>query len=91
MRHRGQEVVFHPIYRAQPLVGSREFFSRAFQLLGFFLQLVAVRDHKFPAHEFNSLDEVVKAFQAQGKDEPEIAAACFGCPRTCCSRSAAPI
>src|ERR1700760_1804029 len=43
-------------------------------------KLVPVRDHKFPAHEFNSLDEVVKAFQAQGKDEPEIAAACFGCP-----------
>jgi glucokinase len=43
-------------------------------------RLAPVRDHKFPAHEFNSLDEVVKAFQAQGKNEPEIAAACFGCP-----------
>jgi glucokinase len=43
-------------------------------------RLAPVRDHKFPAHEFNSLDEVVKAFQAQGKGEPEIAAACFGCP-----------
>jgi glucokinase len=43
-------------------------------------RLSAVRDHKFPAHEFNSLDDVVKAFQAQGKDEPEIIAACFGCP-----------
>ncbi len=43
-------------------------------------RLVSVRDHKFPAHEFNSLDEVVKAFQAQVKDEPEIIAACFGCP-----------
>jgi glucokinase len=43
-------------------------------------RLVSVRDHKFPAHEFGTLDEVVKAFQAQGKDEPEIVAACFGCP-----------
>jgi len=43
-------------------------------------RLSAVRDQKFPAHEFNSLDDVVKAFQAQGKDEPEIIAACFGCP-----------
>jgi glucokinase len=43
-------------------------------------RLVSVRDHKFPAHEFATLDEVVKAFQAQGKDEPAIAAACFGCP-----------
>ena len=43
-------------------------------------RLASVREHKFPAHEFNSLDEVVKAFQAQGKDEGEIVAACFGCP-----------
>jgi glucokinase len=43
-------------------------------------RLVAVRDHKFPAHEFATLDDVVKAFQAQGKDESEVVAACFGCP-----------
>ncbi len=44
-------------------------------------RLVAVRDHKFPAHEYDSLDAVVKAFQAQaGANEPEIFAACFGCP-----------
>ncbi|WP_263380426.1 glucokinase [Granulicella paludicola] len=43
-------------------------------------RLASVRDHKFPAHEYKSLDDVVKAFQAQGKDEPEIIAACFGCP-----------
>jgi glucokinase len=44
-------------------------------------KLVGVREHKFPAHEYGSLDEVVKAFQAQGgKDEPPIFAACFGCP-----------
>jgi glucokinase len=43
-------------------------------------RLVKVRDHKFPAHEFSTLDDVVKAFQAQGKDEPAVVAACFGCP-----------
>jgi glucokinase len=43
-------------------------------------RLVEVRDHKFPAHEFATLDDVVKAFQAQGKDEPPVVAACFGCP-----------
>jgi glucokinase len=43
-------------------------------------RLAKVRDHKFPAHEFATLDDVVKAFQAQGKDEPEVVAACFGCP-----------
>ncbi len=43
-------------------------------------KLVPVRDRKFPAHEYATLDEVVKAFQAQGNDEPEIVAACFGCP-----------
>jgi glucokinase len=42
-------------------------------------RLVQVRDHKYPAHEFGSLDEVVKAFQAEGTSE-EIFAACFGCP-----------
>ena len=39
-------------------------------------RLAEVRDHKFPAHEFATLDDVVKAFQAQGKDEPEVVAAC---------------
>jgi glucokinase len=43
-------------------------------------KLVPVRDHKFPAHEFATLDDVVKAFQAQGSDDGEIVAACFGCP-----------
>jgi glucokinase len=57
-------------------------------------RLVPVRDQKFPAHEFGSLDEVVKKFlgaeeqqipsgndsqKSNGKDE-EIVAACFGCP-----------
>jgi glucokinase len=44
-------------------------------------RLAAVRDCKFPAHEFGTLDEVVKAFLAQGNERrDEIAAACFGCP-----------
>ena len=44
-------------------------------------RLTAVRDCKFPAHEFATLDEVVKAFLAQGKEQrDEIVAACFGCP-----------
>ena len=44
-------------------------------------RLSAVRDYKFPAHEYDSLDAVVKAFQAQaGAGEPAIFAACFGCP-----------
>jgi glucokinase len=44
-------------------------------------QLAPVRDHKFPAHDFDSLDAVVKAFLAQSDGRPEeIAAACFGCP-----------
>jgi glucokinase len=47
-------------------------------------RLHPIRDQKFPAHEFGSLDEVVLKFLAgdgtdttQGKD---ILAACFGCP-----------
>ena len=44
-------------------------------------RLAAVRDCKFPAHEFATLDEVVKAFLAQGHEQKdEIVAACFGCP-----------
>jgi glucokinase len=44
-------------------------------------RLAGVREHKFPAHEFASLDDVVKAFLAQdGDKKSEIAAACFGCP-----------
>src|SRR6201996_2881692 len=47
-------------------------------------RLRPLRDQKFPAHEFGSLDDVVHKFLAgdgtdttQGKD---ILAACFGCP-----------
>jgi glucokinase len=44
-------------------------------------RLAQVRDHKFPATEFATLDEVVKAFLAQGGEtKEEIIAACFGCP-----------
>jgi glucokinase len=47
-------------------------------------RLEAVRDHRFPAHEFRTLDEVVDKFltgdpENDGK-RGEIAAACFGCP-----------
>lgn len=47
--------------------------------------LEQIRDQKFPAHKFASLDEVVKAFLAGDADNPaikaeEIQAACFGCP-----------
>lgn len=43
-------------------------------------RLQPVRDHKFPAHEFACLDDVVKAFLAQSSDRAQIVAACFGCP-----------
>jgi glucokinase len=46
-------------------------------------RLKVVRDELFPAHEFASLDEVVKKFLADeaGAVKPEeITAACFGCP-----------
>jgi glucokinase len=47
-------------------------------------KLQAVRDHKFPAHDFASLDAVVTSFlgSSEGaKTAPgDIAAACFGCP-----------
>jgi glucokinase len=44
-------------------------------------RLSSVRDQKFPAHEFATLDDVVKTFLAQDKGQvQQIAAACFGCP-----------
>ena len=42
-------------------------------------RLAAVRDHKFPAHEYSSLDEIVKAFLPDSERD-KVAAACFGCP-----------
>jgi glucokinase len=41
--------------------------------------LQPVRGKKFPAHEFATLDLVVKSFLAEGNGE-EVVAACFGCP-----------
>jgi glucokinase len=44
-------------------------------------RLQPIRDQKFPAHEFASLDDVVKKFLAAGQEKRgEIIAACFGCP-----------
>ena len=43
--------------------------------------LHSIREHKFPAHEFASLDEVITRFLTiEGGQKQEIAAACFGCP-----------
>lgn len=44
-------------------------------------RLVPVRDKKFPAHEFATLDAVVQQFFAEGTEKAaDVAAACFGCP-----------
>jgi glucokinase len=43
-------------------------------------RLKVVRDTKYPAHEFGSLDAVVQAFLGVGSERGEIVAACFGCP-----------
>ncbi len=43
-------------------------------------KLVAVRDHKFPASQFASLDDVVKAFLTDPEEKKQIVAATFGCP-----------
>jgi glucokinase len=45
-------------------------------------RLKSLRDTKFPAHEFASLDEVVTKFLADGdsSQKEQIVAACFGCP-----------
>ena len=45
--------------------------------------LLPVRDFKFPAHEFGSLEEIVHRFLSTGpetEDKSLITAACFGCP-----------
>jgi glucokinase len=44
-------------------------------------KLKSIREEKFPAHEFGSLEEVVTKFLTgdEGKKQ-NIAAACFGCP-----------
>jgi glucokinase len=44
-------------------------------------RLHPIRDQKYPAHEFASLDDVVKNFLgADGGTSKDIIAACFGCP-----------
>ena len=48
-------------------------------------RLAQLREQKFPAHEFASLDDVIKRFLGAEGDRPAedltaIAAACFGCP-----------
>jgi glucokinase len=44
-------------------------------------RLAVVRECKFPAHEFATLDDVVKAFLGQqNTPHDQIVAACFGCP-----------
>ena len=43
-------------------------------------RLAAVRDSKFPAAQFASLDEVVNAFLPDSEEKRQIVAACFGCP-----------
>ena len=47
-------------------------------------KLKPLRDEKFPAHEYASLDDVVNKFLASAPGQPgkreDIAAACFGCP-----------
>src|ERR1700744_4737920 len=43
--------------------------------------LTPVRDQKFPAHEFATLDDVVKKFlEGEEEQKKNIAASCFGCP-----------
>src|SRR5271170_678714 len=44
-------------------------------------RLHPIRDQKYPAHEFASLDDVVKKFlDEDGGAKKDIIAACFGCP-----------
>ena len=43
-------------------------------------KLVPIRDQKFPAADFTSLDAVVNAFLTDPAEKKTIAAACFGCP-----------
>ena len=43
-------------------------------------RLRAIRDHRFPATQFGSLEEVVNAFLTDPAEREQIIAACFGCP-----------
>src|ERR1700749_364495 len=44
-------------------------------------RLQPIRDEKFPAHNFSSLEAIVKKFLTDGPEKQEdIIGACFGCP-----------
>jgi glucokinase len=43
-------------------------------------RLLPVRDYKFPATQYASLDAVVNAFLTDPDEKAKIVAACFGCP-----------
>jgi glucokinase len=43
-------------------------------------RLVPVRDQKFPAGQYASLDDIVHAFLTDPEEKKQIVAACFGCP-----------
>src|ERR1700744_6146816 len=43
-------------------------------------KLAPVRDQKFHAGQFGSLDDVVHAFLTDPEEKKQIVAACFGCP-----------
>ena len=44
-------------------------------------KLKIIREHKYPAHEFASLDDVANDFLSkEDLDRSEVKAACFGCP-----------
>jgi glucokinase len=43
-------------------------------------RLAPVRDQKFPAGQYASLDDIVHAFLTDPEEKKQIVAACFGCP-----------
>jgi len=43
-------------------------------------RLIPVRNHKYPAGEFASLDDIVHNFLNDSAEKAQIVAACFGCP-----------
>lgn len=44
-------------------------------------KLKPIRDHKYPAHEFSCLEDIVNDFLSKENfDRSEVKAACFGCP-----------
>ena len=44
-------------------------------------RLASTRDHKYPAHEFSSIDDIVNDFfKDDASSRKDVQAACFGCP-----------